>query len=71
MFTRIIVSIILVAVAILILKYTELIVRNVGKSDLAEKYLGMGGTYNMWKLIAVAIIIVAVLYVTKTISFGF
>lgn len=71
MVTRIIVSIILVAVAILILKYTEPIVRNIGKNDLAEKYLGMGGTYNMWKLIAVAMIIIAVLYVTKTINFGF
>jgi len=69
--TRILVFIILLAVAILIIKYTEPIVRTVGKSDLAEKYLGMGGTYNMWKIIAVILIIVGVLYLTGTISFGF
>ena len=32
-------------------KYRERIVRIVGKSDLAEKYLGLGGSYNMWVII--------------------
>lgn len=68
--TKILVFIILVAVAFLILKYTEPIVRMIGKSDLAERYLGMGGTYNMWKIIAVILIIAGLLYVTGTISFG-
>lgn len=51
-----------VIIALLIMKYTEPIVRLVGKNDLAEKYLGMGGTYTMWKLIALLIVIVALLY---------
>lgn len=51
-----------VIVAVLIMKYTDPIVRLVGKNDLAEKYLGMGGTYTMWKLIALAIVLVALLY---------
>lgn len=51
-----------VVVAVLIMKYTDPIVRLVGKSDLAEKYLGMGGTYTMWKLIAVGLVLVALVY---------
>ncbi len=71
MITRIIVFIVFVAIAIAILKYTEPIVRTFGKNDLAEKYLGMGGTYNMWKIIAVILIVVGFLYLVGTISFGF
>jgi hypothetical protein len=71
MFTRILVFIILTAVAIAILKYTEPIVRTFGKNDLAEKYLGMGGTYNMWKILAVIFIVVGFLYLIGSISFGF
>lgn len=48
-----------VVVGILIMKYTEPIVRTVGMNDLAEKYLGAGGTYTMWRLLAVLLIIIA------------
>jgi len=58
------------AVGVLILRYNEPIVRMVGKSSFAEKYLGMGGTYTMWKLIAVVIMIVGYLYVMGMIQFG-
>ncbi len=49
-------------VAVVILKYTEPLVRMIGKNSWAEQYLGGGGTYTMWKLIAVAVVIVALLY---------
>jgi len=51
-----------VVAAVLIMKYTDPIVRLIGKNDLAEKYLGMGGTYTMWKLIAVGLVILALVY---------
>ena len=39
-------------------------------SDFAEKYLGMGGTYNMWKIIAIAIMIFGFLYLIGTFELG-
>jgi len=48
------------AAGILFIYYREKIVRIVGKSDLAEKYLGLGGTYNMWVLIGAALMVVGV-----------
>lgn len=33
-----------------------------GHAELAERYLGIGGTYTMWKLIGLALIIGAVWY---------
>ena len=52
-----------VLVGILILKYTQKIVDTVGHSDLADRYLGFGasgGTYTMWKIIGLLVIIVGV-----------
>ena len=51
-----------VAVGILIMKYTEPIVRTVGINDLAEKYLGAGGTYTMWRLLAILLIVAALVH---------
>lgn len=51
-----------IVICILILKYTEPIVRTFGKNSLAERYLGAGGTYNMWKLIGLAVAVLAFLY---------
>lgn len=48
--------------AVFILKYTEPLVRMIGKNAWAEQYLGGGGTYTMWKLIALGIVIVALFY---------
>lgn len=61
-FTKFIVFVASIGAAILILKYVEPIVRLVGKNDLAEKYLGMGGTYTMWKIIAIIIPVVALVW---------
>ena len=60
-FTRIILFIIGVVGGACIIKYREKIARLFGKSDLAEKYLGSGGTYNMWILIGVVTMILGLL----------
>jgi len=70
MFERIIVFFVTFGAGIIILKYTEPIVRIVGKSAFAEKYLGMGGTYNMWKIIAIVVMVVGFLFLIGTISLG-
>lgn len=52
-------------VGVLILKYTESIVSFVGHSDWADRYLGFGGgggTYTMWKIIGILVIIVGVYF---------
>lgn len=36
-----------------------------GHADLAERYLGTAGTYTMWKLLGVILIVVAVIYLFK------
>jgi hypothetical protein len=38
--------------------YRERIVNTIGKNDIAERYLGMGGTYNMWVIIGIITIII-------------
>ena len=36
-----------------------------GYNDYAERYLGTGGTYSMWKLIGVILIIGSVIYLFR------
>jgi len=64
-FVKILIFLACTGIAILILKYTEPIVRMVGKMDWAERYLGMGGTYTAWKLMAVALIVGSLIYLTS------
>jgi len=52
-FKRILIFIILFVVGVLLIKYREQIAKIVGKNDLAEKYLGAGGTYNLWVIIGI------------------
>lgn len=49
-----------------LLKYTEPVKRFTGDWDWAEKYLSNGGTYTAIKLMGLALIIVAMLYITDT-----
>lgn len=70
MIIRLITFLIITGIALLILKYTEQIVRIVGKSQFGEKYFGMGGTYNMWKVIAILAIVAAVLNLFGVLTFG-
>jgi hypothetical protein len=72
MFTKIIVFIVLFGAGVLILRYTEPIVHTVGKSGWAEQHLGAGGTYNMWKIIAIIAMLIGFLYLLGVIDlFGF
>ena len=64
-FVKILIFLACVGVGILILKYTESIVRMVGKMSWAENRLGMGGTYTVWKLIAVLLIVGSLVYLTS------
>jgi len=63
-FVKILVFILCVGAAILILKYTEPLVRLIGKMSWAERYLGMGGTYTAWKIIAIILIFGSLIYIT-------
>lgn len=63
-FLKILIFLICVVLAILILKYTEPLVRMVGKMGWAENRLGMGGTYTVWKLIAILLIVGSLVYLT-------
>lgn len=63
-FVKILIFLVSTGIAILILKYTEPIVRMVGKMDWAERRLGMGGTYTAWKLIAILLIVGSLVYLT-------
>lgn len=70
MVARILTTIFMVALSILILKFTEPIVNMVGRSDLAERYLGQGGTYTMWKILGVIIAIASFFVLTGQLRFG-
>ena len=59
---KILVFIACLIVGLLLLKYTEPFVRMVGHNSFAEKYLGSGGTYSFWKIIALLIIIAGLVY---------
>jgi len=63
-FVKILIFLACTGIAILILKYTEPLVRMIGKMDWAERYLGMGGTYTAWKLIAILLIVGSLVYLT-------
>lgn len=64
-FIKILIFLVCVGLAILILKYTEPLVRMIGKMSWAENRLGMGGTYTVWKLIAIGLIMGSLVYLTS------
>lgn len=68
---KIIVFIICLALGILFLVKTERIVFTVGHNSWAEKYLGGGGTYTMWKLIAILVMILGVMFLWGRFDFVF
>lgn len=59
---KIIVFIIAVILGIIILRKTEPLVRLFGKNEWAEEHLGGGGTYTMWKIIGLLVIIAGLIY---------
>ena len=61
-FTRIIIFLIALIIGICLMRYNEWLVRTVGKAEYAERILGSGGTYTMWKILGVIVIILGVIY---------
>ncbi len=53
-----------VAVGILVLVYHRWLVRTVGTNGWAERVFGGGGTYTMYQLLGVIIVVGTILYVT-------
>jgi len=72
-FYRILLFIILGAAGIYFIVKSEPMVRLFGHNDLAERYLGSGGSYTMWKLLGVLFIILGALFLVGTLDpvFGF
>jgi hypothetical protein len=61
---RFVYGIIMIAVGILVMRYTYGLVQLFGKVDWAERNLGagFGGTYALYKIVGVIIVVVAMLY---------
>lgn len=54
---RILVLVIGLAVGTGLIKYNFQLTRLFGYNDLAERFLGDGGTYSMWKLLGTVILV--------------
>ncbi len=70
MVTRILITLLMVGISVAILKFTEPIVNMVGRNDLAERNLGVGGTYTMWKIIGVLIAVTSFFVLTGQLHIG-
>ncbi len=68
-FTRLVLFIIFNVGGIALIFYREKVVRIFGKNDIAERYLGAGGSYNMWVLIGMACMIVGLLIILGKMTF--
>jgi len=55
-----------IIIGVTIIRNREQIVKMVGKAEWAERYLGAGGTYTMWILIALGIIFLALSWMIGT-----
>lgn len=61
-FTRILVLIFSFLGGIGLIRYAEPIVRGVGHMDWAERTFGAGGSYTVWKIAGIFVIIVGFLF---------
>lgn len=57
MIGRITIFLLCLGAGLAILRYTLQWVNTIGKNAWAEQHLGSGGTYTLWKLIAIILII--------------
>ncbi len=64
MFQKIIISALLIGLAVLMLMKNKKFVDFFGKIGWAEKHLGGGGTYSMYKIISMLLIFFTLLYLT-------
>jgi len=60
---RILVLIAGIAGGVVLIKYSYPLTQFFGHSELAERYLGSGGTYTMWKLLGLLAIFLTIWYV--------
>jgi len=65
---RIILFIVLLPLGIYFIAKSETMVRIFGHNDMAERYLGSGGSYLFWKLLGIVCIILAVLFLTGSLD---
>ena len=65
---RFVYSIIGIIFGLVFIKYRESIYRFTGKNAWAEKYLGQGGTINLYVLFGGAVVILSILYMTGTLG---
>ncbi len=61
-FARIVVFILTTAGGLALMRYAEPIVRNTGHMDWAERTFGAGGSYTVWKIAGVFVIIAGFLF---------
>jgi hypothetical protein len=68
---QIIYGLIGVAIGFLLIRYSVALTESMGKMEWAERYLrsGMAGTYSMYRLIGVIVIILSLLYMFGGIGF--
>lgn len=62
MLLRVVVGLIGIPLGFIILVYKERIVFTFGKMEWAERRLGSGGTYNVWVLVGLGVMIGSFLY---------
>jgi len=48
-----------------LIKYSYQLTQLFGHNSLAEQYLGNGGTYTMWRLLGLVVIVGAIVYVFR------
>ena len=67
---RFLVALGLIAFGFYVATHSFAMVRLIGKTDWAEKYLGVTGSYTMWKLAGILSILLAIFLVIHPEYFG-
>jgi len=62
---KILILVVGMAVGVSLIKYNFQMTQLFGHNSLAERYLGNGGTYTMWRLLGAIIIVGVVIYVFR------
>lgn len=62
----------MIVVGVLMMKYTVWITEQVGKVDFADQWLPypLAGTYSWWRLVGLALIVLAFLWMFGFLDFG-
>jgi cellobiose-specific phosphotransferase system component IIC len=68
---RILGSLVVLAIGVVIIKYSVKITENTGRIEFAEKYFKapLAGTYTWWKLVGLGIMILGVLWLFGMVDF--